>query len=445
MRIVFINPPSPDGFTYIRDINRSGRRSREGTIWPQTSLAMLAAMFPEHEVQIWDCIAEQLDYSDVHFKLSIFRPDWVVIESVSCTFDKDMEVSRMAHEFGAKVVVISPHSEVLHEEVKAKYPFIDHLIDYEKRQSEDRPFEEPENHIRQIITGERSETRFEDLPCARQDLLPRHRYNLPLIGKGYTFVITSRGCPWTCIYCRQGVTWKNRVRYRSAEKIVEEITKYGLKNVAFHADTATVDRNRMLRICGLMPAGVRWICNSRVDTVDPELLVAMRRAGCWMVCFGIESGNDKVLQMNEKGKGATVEQARKAVRWAKEAGLQVWGYFMLGLFGDTVESMEDTVRLSLSLRVDIANFALAAPYPGTKWGQIAESNGWLNINDWAQYDQNISAVVDQPGCSHEDVLKAQKSAYRRWYFSKRGIKFFLKAYRPEYTRFFWNVAKEHLT
>lgn len=445
MKIVFINPPSPDGFTYIRDTNRSGRRSREGTIWPQTSLAMMASMFPDDEVEIWDCIAERLDYSDVFGKLTNFRPDWVVVESVSCTFESDMAVVKDAKCLGAKVAVISPHSEAMREETLKRYPEIDHLIDYEKFQEEGKPIKEPEAYLRELITGESCNTQFEDLPVARQDLLPRTSYNLPLIGRGYTFVITSRGCPWKCIYCRQGVTWKNRVRYRSANSIVQEIRQYGLHNVAFHADTATVNRERMLEICRLMPSGVRWICNSRVDTVDSEMLHAMKAAGCWMICYGIESGNDRVLQMNEKGKGATVEQAKQAVRWTKEAGIKVWGYFMLGLYGDNESSMLDTLDLALSLPLDIANFSLAAPYPGTRWGDIAASNGWLSDTSWSAYDQNVSAIVDQPDCSHQDVLRMQRQAYRKWYFSPRGLRFFMRAYRPEYTRFFWNAIREHLS
>ena len=88
--------------------------------------------------------------------------------------------------------------------------------------------------------------------------------------------------------------------------------------------------------------------------------------------------------------------------------------------------------------------ALAAPYPGTEWGRIASENGWLSTSEWTSFDQNVSAIVDQPDCSHQDVLAAQRSAYKRWYLSPRGVKFFLKAYRPEYSRFFWNVAREHL-
>ena len=371
------------------------------------------------------------------------------MESVSCTFDADMKVAMDAKRLGAIVAVISPHSEALHDETLKKYPFIDHLIDYEKDFDPEKPIKEPEAHLRELITDEPCETTFEQLPVARQDMLPRERYDLPFIGKGYTFVITSRGCPWTCIYCRQGVTWKNKVRYRPVEKVIEEIEKYDLTNVAFHADTFTVNRTWVIDLCRkvrqLNRLRPRWVCNSRVDTVDPDLLQEMALAGCWMICYGIESGNNRVLQMNEKGKGGTVENAEKAVRWAKKAGIKVWGYFMLGMYGDNLESMGDTIALSKALPCDIVNFALSAPYPGTKWGRIAQANSWLTDSSWGAFDQNISAIVDQPGCTHEQVKAMQRKAYMEWYGSWRGLRFLTQAWRPRYSRFLWNVAMEHLS
>ena len=443
LRVLLVNPPSPDGQIYIRDVNRSGRLSREGTIWPQTSLALIAAVLAEAgcEVKIEDCIAERTNYQRLYARMQSWGPTHVILESVSSTIEKDMQVGEFAKTLGSVVILISPHGEALEAETRKRFPWIDHVVHYEK-------YEEPEYAIREIITGRTrgvSES-FQSLPCSRQDLLPLRRYDLPLIGRGYTFVLTSRGCPWHCIYCRQVVTWKSRVRYRRPEDICEEILRFHLTNIAFHADTATVNRKQMLAICeGIkaLPWKVRWICNSRVDTVDLEMLTAMKAAGCWMICYGIESGDDRVLAMNKKE--ATVADAKRAVLWAKQAGLRVWGYFMLGMLGDTFESMRATLQLSKRLPFDIVNFALAAPYPGTEWGRIASEKGWFVDTRWESFDQNVSAIVDQPGCSHDDVLRFQKRAYLSWYCSWRGIKFLMQAWRPRYARFFYQVIKAHLT
>lgn len=238
---------------------------------------------------------------------------------------------------------------------------------------------------------------------------------------------------------------ESKVRFRPVEVVIEEIKKYNLRNIAIHSDTATQNKKWIYAFCKALkelPFRVRLVSNSRVDTVDPDLLREMKSAGWWMICYGIESGNDKVLEMNKKE--ATVEDARKAVKWAKEAGLKVWGYHMLGMFGDTKETMEQTLRLSRQLPFDIVNFAISAPYPGTEWGKIAEDKGWMVDKRWEAYDQNYSAQVSQPGCTPDDVKRIQRKAYLRWYLSWRGLKFLLNSFKLEYLSYFWKTAIDHL-
>jgi uncharacterized radical SAM superfamily protein len=440
LKILFVNPPSPDKFVYIRDINRSGRRSRERTIWPQTSLAMLASVFPTDNCMIIDCIAEELSYKDLYEEMQDFKPDWVVFNPVSTTVTHDMIVAHYGKALGAKTVAISPHTKALKEESYERYRSLDHAVDYAKGGLE------PEENLRQLVKGD-AETRFrfETLPPARQDLLPIQRYSLPFIGRGYTFVVTSRGCPWKCIYCRQPVMNESISRYRPVKTVIEEIRKYELKNIAFHADTATMNRQWIMEFCEAvksLPFKIRIVTNSRVDTVDLEMLRAMKQAGFWMVCFGIESGNDEVLEANKKE--ATVEQARTAVKLAKKAGLQVWGYFMLGMYKDTKATMHETVKLSLSLPLDIVNYAISAPYPGTEWGKIAEGNKWLVDDRWESFDQNYSAQVEQPECPRHLIKKIQRYAYLRWYGSWRGVLFALKGLRPRYIGYFFKTIGDHL-
>jgi radical SAM superfamily enzyme YgiQ (UPF0313 family) len=175
-----------------------------------------------------------------------------------------------------------------------------------------------------------------------------------------------------------------------------------------------------------------------VDTVDESLLSAMKRAGCWMICYGIESGDDEVLYLNRKG--ATCEQAKKAVKAAKKVGIKVWGYFMLGLFGDNAKTMERTIRFAEDLRVDIANFAVSAPYPGTEWNRIARRSNWLS--DDMVFDQNYAAVVEQPDCPSSLVHDMQKEAYLRWFLSWKGLKLLLCDLRN--LGFFIRVAADHI-
>ena len=430
IKVLLINPPSPDSFVYIRDTNRSGRRSIERTIWPQTSLAMIAGVLQDCEVKIIDCIAEGLDYKTTYEKMKEFSPHWVITNPISSIFVHDMIITHYAKSLNSKTIVISPHAKALKEEVHEQYPSLDHII------SPERGGYEVEYLLRELITGQEPDgTSMSTLPPARQDLLPTERYSLPFIGKNFTFVVISRGCPYKCIYCRQGVMYEGEVRYRSVDSVIEEIRKYRLTNIALHSDTATLNKQWMYEFCSNIKAlGVRWICNSRVDTVDIHILRAMRLAGCWMICYGIESGDDKILTMNKKG--ATCEQAEKAVKWTKEAGIKVWAYGMLGMYGDTKESMQRTIDFICGLKADIANFAISCPYDGTEWNRISRDKGWLLDG---VYDQNFSAIVNQPGSSTTLVKRMQRKAYLRFYLSFQGLMIFLR--NPG---FFFHALLDHL-
>ena len=269
---------------------------------------------------------------------------------------------------------------------------------------------------------------------------------MPFIGKGYTAIIASRGCPYACIYCRTTVATERKVRYRKVDGVIEEIRRYRLTNFILHGDTMTMNKRWIYDFCSelkKLPFKVRIVSNSRVDSIDLELLKEMKSAGWWMISYGIESGNNRVLAMNKKE--TTIEQARQAVRWSKKAGLSVWGYFMLGMYGDTESSMEETINLSLTEPFDIVNFSVAAPYPGTEWGWIAEDKGWLADNRWEAFDQNYSAQVNQPECNTDMVQRFQRNAYLRWFFSHRGLRFLANSFRPEYLSYFIKSAYAHLT
>lgn len=440
MKILFCNPPSPDKYLYYRDTNRSGRRSKANEIWPQAGLALFAGLYPEDDVRIIDCIAERMPYSKLYEEMKDFKPDWVVFNPVSCTITSDMYVAYLAKLIGAKTCAISPHLKALPGESQNRFQYLDRTVENVKFGPE------PEYQLRELIAGESSEgTSFENLPPARQDLLPLDKYSMPFIGSNYTAIYASRGCSFGCIYCRTTVATERKARFRHVESIIEEIKRYNLRNFIFHADTTTLNHRWLMELCaGLrkLPFKVRIVSNSRVDTINPNILSEMKSAGWWMIAYGCESGDNHVLTLNKKE--ATVEQARKAVRWTKEAGIKVWGYFMLGMYGDTAESMERTIQLSLEEPFDIVNFSVAAPYPGTEWGRIAEDQGWLVDKRWEAFDQNYSAQVKQPGCDPLLVRRYQQLAYKRWYLSKRGINFFLNGFKPEYFSYFFQTAKAHL-
>ena len=440
MNLLFVNPPSPDKHFYYRDTNRSGRRSKANEIWPQAGLALFAGLYPNDNVRIIDCIAEEMPYSKLYEEMKSFKPDWVIFNPVSCTITSDMYVAYLAKLVGAKTCAISPHLKALPGASADRFQYLDHTVENVKFGPE------PEYQLRELITGESSEgTSFENLPPARQDLLPIHKYSMPFIGSNYTAIYASRGCSFGCIYCRTTVATERKARYRNVDSIIKEITAHSLRNIIFHADTTTLNHKWLLELTSkikALPFKIRIVSNSRVDTINPMILKEMKEAGWWMIAYGCESGDDKVLEMNKKE--ATVEQARKAIRWTKEAGIKVWFYGMLGMYGDTAETMQKTIDLACETEPDIANFSVSAPYYGTEWGKIASENNWIKDENWTAFDQNYSAQVDQPGCSRDLVKQYQRKAYLQFYLSHRGLKFALNGLRPEYLSYFFKTAMSHL-
>jgi radical SAM superfamily enzyme YgiQ (UPF0313 family) len=219
--------------------------------------------------------------------------------------------------------------------------------------------------------------------------------------------------------------WAREVRQRSPENIIEELKflkKIGLKEFLFHSDTFTINKDMVMKLCQMMlneNLNLKWACNSRVDTVDEEMLRIMKKAGCWMIAYGIESGSPEILEKCEKK--ATVEQAEKAVRSAHQIGIKVYGYFIMGLLGETKETMEATIKLAKKLPITFAIFHTASPYPGTKfYGQVKE-NGWLTSEKWEDINQGGTSPVDYPQLSGKEIMAGIKKAYRSFYLRPKAI------------------------
>lgn len=464
-----INPPSPDGAVYIRDINRSGRRSRERTIWPQTSLAYLAAVAKMNgfSVNLVDCIASEYDWEDVHNYIRREKPVFVLVQAVSSTMTNDAQATYLGKRYGAKTILVGPHVTALPEKTLECYPTVDFGLIGECEETLDEllkclyekgdPAKVAGIVLRQDGVPRRTAPRpfiadLDTLPMPLHELLPIEKYSLPFIGKRYTFVLHSRGCPAACHYCRQTVMWKSKQRYRSPRLIVDELehlTRMDVNNIMFHADTFTMDHDNVVAICKEIinrKLDVRWICNGRVDCIDPVMLDWMKKAGCWMINYGLESGVDAILQACNKGTEATAQMGIDAVLMTKKAGIKVWGYFMIGLPGETRETIRQTLDYAKKLPLDIVNFSVAAPYPGTAFYRQAVRKGWIVENtEWEDLDQNYSAVVNYPDLSNQEIIRAVRYCFLSWYLRPRGIWAVLKGMtRWGYMMTILRVALNHL-
>jgi len=464
--VLLVNPPSPSGDPYIRDIHRVGRNSREGTIWPQTSLAQLAAMFTnEMSVSVVDCIAERMNWSQFEGLLLDARPRYYVTQATAPTITNDMRGVFLAKALGATTVAIGTHVSAAVVDTLEAYPALDFVVRGE-----------PEETVRELLTtlgtvrhgaeGDAQRTSWlwdaddvhqiqgiayrgngqvvtnpdrpfiadlDTLPIPRHELLPLERYKLPIVGGRYTFVVTSRGCPGGCRFCIKHVTYQDTFRFRSPEHIlaeVETLVELGTTNIHFEADLFTINREQVVGLCNAIlaqKAPIRWTCNSRVDFVDEELLALMGRAGCWMIAWGIESASPDVLQRARKG--IDPERVVETLRWSKGAGIRNWGYFILGLPGETQETIEQTIAFSKKLPLDLALFHIAVPYPGTPFWFEALEQGWLRVQRWEDFDMYNSTVVEYPGLTARQLQKAARRAAREWSLRPGPMWTFLKGMR----------------
>lgn len=216
------------------------------------------------------------------------------------------------------------------------------------------------------------------------------------------FVLTSRGCPFSCSFCGAETVHGRRVRYRSADSIGKELellkARYGLEGVFFSDDTLTLRRERVLELCSVMKGlDLVWGCFARVNTVDEELLKAMRASGCIQLDFGVESGSDRILKEIIR-KGATVQEARDAFRLCHQLGLRTFANLMIGLPTETEAEMMQTYELACELRAHAYVLSLAMPLPGTGlWDMvnpaIAESE--FDCLNWHGEDRRMTDICNR--------------------------------------------------
>jgi len=274
---------------------------------------------------------------------------------------------------------------------------------------------------------------LDSLPFPSRDLFDNEAYKRHYLRRfGYSIspLITSRGCPFSCDFCSRPVFGQS-FRARSASNVVdevEEIVGLGYDRVWFADDCFTLNRERLMDVCVELvkrKVDVHWECLSRVDTMDREVAAAMRRSGCVRVFFGIESGTDEVLGLMRKQ--ITVEQARRAVYNAKDSGLKVGAFFILGYPGESDETVLDTVRFASGLPLDYLSFTLPYPIPGTALFERVKGNGGLVVEDWEE-PKNWALIRHKLLCNSGfseaklkfAIGKAHIQFYGKRFLGKRG-------------------------
>ncbi len=291
------------------------------------------------------------------------------------------------------------------------------------------------------------------LPFPARHLLELDRYSLAAPdGEPMLTVLSSRGCPYNCSYCFKGIVGRT-YRQRSPESIVAELkhlkSTYGVRNFYFIDDLFTLSTKRLVTISQMIVdegLDIRWQCLGRVDRVTPESLEAMARGGCREIHYGIESGNPEVLAAT--GKRISLEQVRQAVAWTAQSGIRSKGYFMLGLPGDTEETMEQTIRFACELDLDEAMFSITTPFPGTRlWDELVKkhpetrySADFTRAYYYNAYTEEIAPFMNVSEVSDSRLGKLARAARRRFEESRQRRRY-LRAFGPRLGAVAWAVSR----
>lgn len=454
--ILVINEP------FVKDFCRTQRwaaRTRGRVLRAPDWLAYATAVLEEAggDVKLYDFPAMDWNKDDLRALIRREQPRFVVLDATTPSIYSDIHCAEIVKEESqAVVIMVGPHVTALPGETLLEAKGAVDVIargeyDYTIRDIvQNYPALDQVLGIAYLKDGQPLLTTprplIEDL-----DSLPFPAWHhLDLMkyfdgGKLYPYIdiISGRGCPFRCIFCLwPQVMHGRRYRLRSPENVVDEI-EYDIKlcpqvlkggEFFFEDDTFTVNKKRAIAICEeILRRGLKitFSVNARTSTADREMFAMMKRAGCRELLVGFEAGDQDIL--DNMRKKATIEQAREFMALAKEAGIDVHGCFVLGLPGETRETMQRTIEFALDLGLHTVQFSGAVPFPGTEYYQYCEDQGLLRAESWADWlDRGEQAqVVDYPGLTAEEINAAVDEGLKRFYFRPRYmIDFLLQTKSP---------------
>jgi len=450
-KIILINP---DYYQQIFSKSKVRAAISRGTL--SLGLACVAAPLREagHQVKIMDMNVGTHSVDDLSRELSEFRPDFVGITSTTPLIKTVYGIAAMVKDLLPETIVVAggPHPTALPLEV-LRESCIDCVVagegdDVMKAIIEQGLTESVPNisfkRNGQIITSPVQDSCVKDvneLLFPAYDLFDIPRYCQPKISsrkEPVGYIETSRGCYGRCVYCNKMIHGF-KLRMKSYGKVVDEMERMlsiGFKELQLIDDIFTADMDRAYAVCEeILRRGLKfpWYPRGgiRVDRVNVELLKIMKRAGCYRIPFGIESGSQRILDTIKKG--VKLEQAEKAVSMAKAAGLETECYFMIGLPTETEEDIEKSIAFAIKLDPDYVKFAITIPLPGTELFQIMMNNGRIKTTDWDKYNFSTPPrdIYSHDVLSWETIERYYDLSHRRFYF------------RPSYfLRMFFKTIKD---
>ncbi|MDW8353190.1 MAG: hopanoid biosynthesis associated radical SAM protein HpnJ [Bryobacterales bacterium] len=436
MRTLFLNPPSFEGFDGGAGSRWPATREIE-SYWYPVWLCYPAGMLPDskvvdappHKISIEQTVALARDF------------ELLVLFTSTPGLHVDIRIAEMMRDANPRlrVAFVGPPVTVEPERILRASSAIDFVVrrefDYQIPQyAQGRRLEElPGVSFRrngEIVHNPDGPVieNLDELPWVTkvyQRDLDITRYNVPFLLYPYVALYTSRGCPALCTFCLWPQTHSgHRWRVRSADDVAAEVRFAleafpGLKEIFFDDDTFNYQKARTIELCRkLKPLKFTWSCTSRVTT-DYETLKAMKEAGCRLMIVGYESGDPQILKNIKKG--ATLEMARRFTRNAKELGIAIHGDFIVGLPGETRETIRRTIEFAKSLDLETIQVSIAHPYPGTEFYDYVQRNGLITLDPMTDEQGHQLPNIRYPGLDPAELVEWVERFYGEYYFRPRVV------------------------
>lgn len=421
--VLLINPPIyfSDGLPHALDVSV-----------PPLGILYLASYINKYSTDftavVMDVSIDNISLKEICDKISGIKPFVIGISSMTPQLQGCVELAGFIKNNitnPPKIFLGGPH-------ISADYDFINRfsgIFDYAITGEAEKTFLDAVNKLAQgqdipkIQAGEIIDD-LDIIPFPDKSLINRKNYTES------ESMIFSRGCPYGCYYCSRP-SISNKVRYRSVGNLIGEI-KYGYEfcngKIDFQDDTFTIDKKRVIELCDAIienNLNVQWRCNTRIDLVDEELLLKMKKAGCGLIHFGIEAGNEKVREgIVNKGRFSN-KIIYDVMRICKKSGIKAAGYFMIGHPGETKEDLEDTKKLIFNSGISLLGLSIPTPFPGSKLYEIAEEKGIVNekiLDKFAKKELGEGYVGNYPVFVSEQITKEylfdlMKSINRKFYIN----------------------------
>lgn len=400
-----------------------------------------------YKVKLKDYQGEGHSAEDLFKDLKEFNPDILFISITDATINHDIElVKRIKEQISTTIVLKGAIFWEYNEEyikkldlscvdflVGAELEFsIVKLADYVLKTTEDIKnvpnsfYKDEDGKFIPTVFGLR-EQNLDDVEFPARQLMNNNLYVRPDTGEPMATIQTSRGCTGNCIYCLVPSLSGNKVRFRSPENVFKEIEEcyynHGIKNFFFRSDSFTIDADWVRRLCNLIINSdlykkIEFTANSRVFPLKKETLEIMKKAGCFLVAFGFESGSEETMKKVQKG--ATVEHNRQAMKWAREVGLQVFGMFVIGFPWETKEHINQTKKLINEIKPDFIEINLALPFSGTKLHEMCKEDKKINENVLSMDFFNPNVPINN-SFSCKNLIKLRKNILLSYYLTPSYI------------------------